>query len=68
MDALHLRKIDLADEIFVINFRDYIGDSTRNEILYAMQQGKSIRWYNDDPIGRQVDEILRAATARKSTG
>ena len=34
MDALHLRKIDLADEIFVVNRNDYIGSSTANEIAY----------------------------------
>jgi nucleoside 2-deoxyribosyltransferase len=60
MDALHRRKIDLADEIFVINFRDYIGSSTCNEIEYAKKQGKPIRWYNNDYIGRKVDAIIQA--------
>ena len=32
LDRMHLAKIDLADEIFVINVDNYIGDSTRNEI------------------------------------
>lgn len=66
MDALHMRKIDLCDEIFVINFRDYIGNSTRNEIEYAKAQGKHIRWYTSDPIGRKVDELIQAAIARES--
>lgn len=48
LDALHKRKIDLADEVFVINnFVDgqaYIGSSTRSEIEYARRQGKPIRW------------------------
>ena len=35
LDKLHLRKIDLADEVFIVNKNGYIGDSTRYEILYA---------------------------------
>lgn len=42
MDALHLRKIDLADRIFVVNIGGYIGESTRSEIEYAKAQGKSV--------------------------
>jgi len=44
LDELHLRKIDLADEVFVLNVGGYIGDSTGNEIDYAMNQGKPIRY------------------------
>lgn len=29
-DELHLRKIDLADEVLVLNVDGYIGESTRN--------------------------------------
>ena len=35
LDDMHLRKIDIADEIFVINVGGYIGESTRREIAYA---------------------------------
>ena len=35
LDELHKRKIDLSDEIFVLNIGGYIGDSTRSEIEYA---------------------------------
>jgi hypothetical protein len=41
---LHRRKIDLADEILVLNVGGYIGNSTRGEIAYALAQGKSVRW------------------------
>lgn len=44
LDELHLRKIDLADEIFVINQGGYIGESTRNEIEYAEKLGKPIKY------------------------
>ena len=44
MDELHLRKIDLADEIFVIDWTDYIGESTSKEIQYAKDNGVPIRY------------------------
>ena len=40
LDDMHKRKIDMADEIFVINVGGYIGDSTKSEILYAKKNGK----------------------------
>jgi len=47
LDNLHKRKIDLADEIFVLNVNGYIGDSTRDEIKYAKEYGKEIRYLED---------------------
>ena len=44
LDDMHKRKIDMADEIFVINVNGYIGDSTRSEIGYALKHGKSVRY------------------------
>ena len=44
LDDMHLRKIDLADEIFVINVGGYIGESTRREIAYAEKTGKTIKY------------------------
>mgnify|MGYP002523346373 FL=1 len=44
LDDMHLRKIDLADEIFVINVGGYIGESTRREIEYAENTGKKINY------------------------
>jgi hypothetical protein len=44
LDWLHQRKIDLADEILVLNVRGYVGISTAREISYAASQGKRIRW------------------------
>ena len=37
---MHKRKIDMADEIFVINKNGYIGTSTKSEIEYAIKQTK----------------------------
>lgn len=44
LDALHLRKIEMADEILVINVGGYVGESTRGEIAHALQHKKGIRW------------------------
>jgi hypothetical protein len=43
-DELHKRKIDLADEVLVLNVGGYIGESTRSEIEYATALGKPVRW------------------------
>ena len=44
LDDMHLRKIDMADEIFVINVGGYIGESTKREIAYAEQKGKKVNY------------------------
>ncbi len=44
LDELHLRKIDLCDDVFVLNVGGYIGESTQKEINYAKEQGKVIRY------------------------
>ncbi len=44
LDELHKRKIDLADEILVLNVGGYVGRSTRSEIDYARMHGKRVRW------------------------
>ncbi len=41
---MHKRKIDMADEIFVINVGGYIGDSTKSEIEYAIKTGKKVNY------------------------
>lgn len=44
LDALHLDKIALADEVLILNVGGYIGDSTRRELLHAQNLGKTVRW------------------------
>jgi hypothetical protein len=44
LDDMHKRKIDMADEIFVINVGGYIGSSTRSEIEYAKDNGKKVNY------------------------
>ena len=50
LDNMHKRKIDMADEIFVINVGGYIGESTRSEIEYAIKNGKKVNYL--EPIAR----------------
>ncbi|MCK5020336.1 MAG: hypothetical protein KAS32_25080 [Candidatus Peribacteraceae bacterium] len=63
MDELHQRKIDIADEIFVINHDNYIGESTANEIAYAKKEGKNIRYYMDDIMQDEVTRRIHDAIA-----
>lgn len=66
MDELHMRKIDFADEVFVVNYQDYIGNSTKNEIEYAQSYGIPIRWFQHDDIGTKVKALIAAAIQREN--
>lgn len=44
LDELHLRKIDMADEVLILNVDGYVGDSTWHELCYAIGQGKLVRF------------------------
>ncbi len=47
LDLMHFAKIDMADEILVINVDGYIGESTLREIYYARHKDKKIRYIQD---------------------
>lgn len=47
LDDMHKRKIDMADEIFVINVGGYIGESTASEIAYAKATGKAVSYLEE---------------------
>ena len=47
LDDMHKRKIDMADEIFVINVGGYIGESTRSEIEYALEKRMPVRYLEE---------------------
>ena len=44
LNDIHKRKIDMSDEIFVINVNGYIGESTKSEIEYALKTNKKINY------------------------
>ena len=45
LDALHFRKIELADEVLMLNVGGYLGESSRRELAHAQALGKTIRWW-----------------------
>jgi hypothetical protein len=49
LDELHKRKIDLADEVLILNVGGYVGKSTRGEIAYAQSLNKPLRWLDPHP-------------------
>jgi hypothetical protein len=61
LDFIHLRKIDLSDEIFVLNVGGYIGNSTKREIEYALSTGKKVKYLESlrlaqpEPKGRDPE-------------
>lgn len=52
LSDMHLRKIDISDEVVVVTVDNYIGESVRTEITYAEQHRKLIRYFN---IKREKD-------------
>lgn len=58
LDALHLRKIDLADEVLILNVGGYIGESTARELAHARSLGKRVRFLEEHP------ESMRRTWAR----
>ena len=52
LDALHRHKIDLADEVLILNVGGYIGPGTERELAYAKTQGKRVRFLE---AGRELD-------------
>ncbi|WP_440573480.1 hypothetical protein [Streptomyces sp. AC154] len=52
LNALHLRKIDLADRLLVVNPGGYIGESTSREIDYTHATGKPISFTEPAPLHR----------------
>ena len=47
LDALHLRKIDLADRVVVVNPGGYVGESTRREIDHARATGTPVSFTDE---------------------
>jgi hypothetical protein len=63
LDALHKRKIDLCDWVWVLDVGSYIGESTRGEIEYASALGRPVRYLSvefpdyqepQDPLVKQI--------------
>lgn len=57
LDDIHKKKIDMSDEIYVINPGGYIGSSTRSEVEYAIATGKTVRFMATIP--GWFEEVLK---------
>ncbi|HRD60367.1 MAG TPA: hypothetical protein PLZ93_21630 [Nocardioides sp.] len=64
LQQLHLRKIDLADEVLVLNVDGYLGESTRREIEYARRLGRTITYLVDADAGATPGSTTRQSTQR----
>jgi hypothetical protein len=56
LEKLHFQKIDLADEILVVNVGGYVGESTTREILYASETKKTVHWLEPENIPVHLKE------------
>jgi hypothetical protein len=54
LGELHFRKIDISDEIFVIDVDGYIGSSTEKEIKYASEKGKTVTYYSKSELLKHI--------------
>jgi len=59
LKILHLDKIDLADEVLVLNVGNYIGESTALEIEYARSRGKKVRFLETGQPGEETGKEKR---------
>ena len=62
---MHKQKIDMSDEIYVINVGGYIGESTKKEIEYAKARGKEVsfmenkvEWHGKAPNEEQYKQAM----------
>ena len=56
LDALHLKKIALADEVLILNVNGYIGESTARELRHAVELGKRVRFLEPDKAPQKAKE------------
>jgi len=45
LDKIHRKKIDISDAIYVVNIDGYIGNSTKKEIEYAINNDKEVMYH-----------------------
>lgn len=66
LDELHFRKIDMCDKVFVCNYDNYIGESTRNEINYAISKNKPIEYITgENELSETLKPILKFLTPKQ---
>lgn len=64
LDELHFRKIDISDEVLVVDLGGYVGSSTEREVAYALDHGKRVRLmfgdvrFSDGELGTRLARHL----------
>lgn len=53
LNAVHLAKIEMADEILVIDPGGYVGETTRAEIHFALSLGRRVRFASEEQVVQQ---------------
>jgi hypothetical protein len=66
LDELHKRKIDLSDEVLILNVGGYIGESTRSELDYAIAHKKAVRYL--EPAERSCESCNYQEPAKPCGG
>ena len=54
---MHLQKIRMADEVFIVDPGGYVGESTRREIAYAESLGKPVRYLSRERVAHPDDGL-----------
>lgn len=65
LDELVLDKVEMADEVYVVDEQGYIGQTTRRAISHALGLGKPIK-FEEQPVG--IDDLLPSFDALISVG
>ncbi len=54
LEKVHQRKLEMCDEVFVIDVNNYIGESTKSEINFAKEKNKPIRYYSEEILNLKL--------------
>ncbi len=58
LEKVHLKKLELCDEVFVIDVNGYIGNSTKKEIEFALKNNKPISYYSKTKFNEELINLL----------
>ncbi|MDF2615441.1 MAG: hypothetical protein K0Q47_96 [Sedimentibacter sp.] len=68
LTKMHAQMIDMADAIFVIDPGNYIGESTKEEIEYAIRNNKKIIYYSAIFDQNDVDKMYKSGKSPTEGG
>ncbi len=57
LDRIHHEKIRMCDEVLVVNRFGYVGKSTQQEIEFALEQKKKVRFLEPDGFHQDLSEL-----------